>query len=147
MKAIDTAKKTCIDLGHEQIDLDHEKLFALIDQIAAAMVIGLGEDTCAGIIDELVGYTKTHFAMEERLMARCHYADAAAHKAQHDDFVGKVAKLRTRVADRLAVLSIETLAVMREWLVEHIQKSDRALVAELAGGIAPAPQTIDGCNR
>lgn len=119
-------------LDHNQIDRDHQKLFDLIDQLAAAMKAGEGKEVCATLIDQLIGFARTHFAMEERLMGQQRYPQAAAHKAEHDGFVGKVVNLRQKIDSGSTVLSSEMLSVMRDWLNNHIQKNCKALIAGLS---------------
>jgi len=111
-------------LRHDQTDGDHRKLFDLVDQLAAAVIAGEEMDVCATIIDrlidQLIGYTRSRFATEACLMTRHCYAQAAAQKAEHDDFIDKVVNLRQKIGSGSAVLSIETLSVMRDWLNDHV---------------------------
>lgn len=140
-----------LTLGHDQIDCDHQKLFDLLDQLGAAQTLfdlldqlaaaikaGEGKEVCVTLIDQLIdqliSFTRSLFATEERLMTRHRYAQAAAHKAECDGFVAKVLRLRQKIGSGSAVLSIETLSVMRDWLSNHIEKNCKALVAS---GAAP----------
>ena len=110
-------------LRHDQIERNHRKLFDLLDQLAAAVKTGEEKEVCVSIIDQLISFTRSHFATEERLMTRHRYAQAAAHKAEHDDFIDKVVKLRQKIGNGSAVLSIEMLSVMRDWLNDHVERN------------------------
>lgn len=120
-------------LGHARIDHDHRRLFDLIDQLATAMRQGNSRDVCAKVLDQLVTYTRTHFAMEELLMRQHRYPQALAHKAEHDGFVASVGDFQKKLQTGSSVVSLEMLTVLRDWLANHIQKTDKALVSGLAG--------------
>ena len=47
------------------------------------------------------------------------------HKKLHDDFVGKVMCLKDRLNQDQAVLAMELITEMRDWLAQHIQNADR----------------------
>ena len=123
-----------LKVGHSLIDRDHRKLVALINALGDAMSTGQGKDVCGGILDELVNYTRTHFAMEERLMSEYGYADTAAHKAEHAGLVRDVIAFQRQYAAGTAMLSVSLLHFMMEWLTHHILESDQALAKSLPPG-------------
>lgn len=118
-------------LGHAKIDGDHQKLFDLINRLAGAMKTGEGKQACGAILNELVSYTRTHFSMEEASMSRHGYPQAAAHKAEHDKFVNKIQEFKNKFEAGSGVVTIEILTFLRDWLSNHIQKIDKALVGAL----------------
>lgn len=129
MSAI-TMNKNLI-LGHDKIDGDHQKLFDLIDQLAMAMKAGKGKEACTPVLRELLSYTKTHFSMEEALMGRHGTPNAAAHKSEHDKFVGRIEDFRNKFEAGSSVVTIEILTFLRDWLSTHIQRTDKAMVGAL----------------
>lgn len=118
-------------LGHKRIDSDHQKLIALINQLSDAMTKRVGKEACCGVLQELVSYFQTHFAMEEDLMARHNYSQSAAHKAEHVQFVKQVEELQAKFETGSVTLSISLLNFLRNWLANHILMTDKALVAAL----------------
>lgn len=122
---------TSLILGHDRIDTDHQKLFDLIEQLASAMNTGKDKRACVRVCSELLGYTRTHFAMEEALMSHHGYAQAAAHQAEHDKFVARLDGFRQMLDAGSVVLSIEILTFLLDWLRSHILLTDKALVATL----------------
>ncbi|MBY6261302.1 HAMP domain-containing protein [Azospirillum sp. 412522] len=145
-------------VGEEEIDTDHMILIALMNEAAAlaeraragTASQGTGSRRAAAqALEEAVGrlltYTILHFEEEERLMDRCGYPDAEAHKVQHAALLARAGKLRHRL-DAGDSVSDELLALVREWLFEHIQRADKRIGEHLAatgrtGGIRTAAPT------
>ncbi|MDO8964396.1 MAG: bacteriohemerythrin, partial [Coriobacteriia bacterium] len=95
---------------------------------------GEGRLVLGGIVDGLIEYTHVHFAAEERFFVAYDYPEAAAHKAQHDEFVTKVTDFRGGLDQGRLMLTLEVMDFLSEWLVGHIQGSDREYVPYLRGG-------------
>jgi hemerythrin len=121
-----------LEVGHAGIDSDHKKLVALVNQLADAMAAGQGKEVCGKVLAELASYTKTHFAMEERLMAAHGYPKAAEHKSEHDKLVKEVLDFKAKFDAGSVMLSVSLLNFLKQWLAHHIHESDTALVAGLA---------------
>ena len=121
-------------VGHSAIDRDHEKLVGLINALGGAMESGKGQDICASILNELVNYTKTHFAMEEQLMTVHQYESAAAHRAEHAKLIQEVVAFQDELRAGTSILSVSLLHFLMEWLTRHILVSDKALATALARG-------------
>src|SRR5579862_7146579 len=120
--------KESYSIGVAEIDAQHRKLYHLADQLHAAMNAGKSSDVIAQVLAELVMYTKTHFAAEERLMQRCGYPEFAAHKATHDELTRRVVDLQQQQKSGKTMLSIETLRFLSQWLQQHIGGTDRKYV-------------------
>ncbi|MFZ2853309.1 MAG: bacteriohemerythrin [Rhodocyclaceae bacterium] len=118
-------------LNYSKIDNDHQKLFDLINQLAATMKAGEAKQACSAVINELTAYTKTHFSMEEALMSHHGYSQAAAHKTEHDKFIKNILDFKSKFEAGSGIVTIEILTFLRDWLSNHIQKTDKALVAVL----------------
>ncbi|PWC78278.1 bacteriohemerythrin [Azospirillum sp. TSH64] len=126
-------------VGEEGIDTDHMILIALMNEAAslAGQAGRSGGDRRAAAralgeaIGRLLAYTALHFEQEERLMDRCGYPDARAHKAQHEALRARADGLRRRL-DAGDSVADELLALVREWLFEHIQRADKRIGEHLA---------------
>lgn len=121
-----------LSVGNAQIDDDHRQLFRLLDRLQLAMKQGKANTVMGGILDELVGYTVTHFQREEQFMRRIGYADFAAHKAEHDKLIAQVQDLQARFKSGAITLSISTHQFLGDWLNSHIMQSDMKLARALA---------------
>ena len=123
-----------LKLGHSLIDRDHQRLVALINALGDAMSTGQGSEVCGHVLDELIDYTKTHFAREEQLMSRHHYAATSEHKAEHAKLVREVVEFKGKFDAGTAVLSVSLLHFLMEWLTHHILESDQALARSIPRG-------------
>lgn len=116
-------------------DQQHQKLFAIMNELGDAMRIGKGKETVGKTVSELLDYTRTHFRDEEDLMKKTNYPQFAAHQEMHKKFVADVESLQKQ-AQQGRANSIQVLSLLRDWLVNHIQKTDMQYSAHLnAAGI------------
>ncbi len=107
------------------IDAQHQSLLAIGRELHIAMSTGQSKAVMGKILDRLVQYTTMHFAHEERLLQAHGYPGFAGHKAQHDALAAKVVQFQVDFKAGRAAVSIELLSFLKNWLVEHIQGSDR----------------------
>jgi hemerythrin len=115
-----------MSVGIEQFDDDHKKLVSMLNNLFDGMQSGKAKDVLGPILDELVAYTKTHFAREEEAMAKLGYQEFASHKREHDDLTQQVIDVQTKFhKDLTASLSMEVMNFLKNWLVKHIQGTDR----------------------
>jgi hemerythrin len=119
-----------------QCDQQHKRLFEIINELADAMRTGQGNEILGKTVAQLLDYTRTHFRQEEELMKKAGYPDLAAHQAMHQKFVAEVEGAIRKAQAGQAVNSIQLLNMLRDWLVNHIQKVDKQYSAYLnAAGI------------
>ncbi len=112
-------------VGIEEMDNDHKKLLSLINQLQTAVHYYTGKEFEEKALDELVDYTKTHFKKEEKLMAENDYADLDAHKLKHKEFIDKVDHFLEQYKSDADVTMIDTLAFLKNWLIKHINGTDK----------------------
>jgi hemerythrin len=118
-------------LGHENIDAQHKRLFALANELHTAMTQGQGKGALSLTLNNLVDYTKTHFANEERLMQTHHYPDYAEHKAAHDALTSRVIEFQKNFEAGRVGMTIELLQFLKDWLRTHIGETDHKVAAFL----------------
>jgi hemerythrin len=124
-----------LSVKHESIDVEHQQLVALINQLHEAMSKGKGREAIGRVLSGLLEYTRTHFVAEEHIMVANAYPGYRQQKAAHDEFVQKVVDLRTRLLGGESVVTIEVMKFIKEWLTDHIQGMDRELGAYLNGKV------------
>jgi hemerythrin len=113
-----------LSVGVKVSDDDHKRLIDLVNRLDDGMRTGQGKEVVGKVLDELVRYTKFHFAREEQMFAKTGYP-AAVHKKEHDDLVKQVLDLQARYQKGELALSMETLEFLKNWLVNHIQGTDK----------------------
>jgi hemerythrin-like metal-binding protein len=114
-----------LEIGIPVIDADHKVLVSLLNQVFDTVGDNEEKATLGSVLNSLVEYTEYHFAREETLLEVAGYADLGPHKARHRHLEEKVAAIRSRFeSDPESVHGEEVLDFLRDWLVEHIEKSD-----------------------
>jgi hemerythrin len=73
----------------------------------------------------LVDYVQVHFTTEEKLLNENDYPYLLSHKQEHDKFIEKVKELYSRALSGSSRVSIEMLIFLRDWLLNHIIKTDK----------------------
>jgi hemerythrin len=117
-------------------DAQHQKLFAIMNELADAMRLGKGQEILSRTIGELMQYTRTHFQQEEALLRKANFPQLAAHQQMHQRFVADLEMLDRNTREGRTGNSVPLLNMLRDWLVNHIQKMDKAYSAHLnAAGI------------
>ncbi|HEY3281463.1 MAG TPA: bacteriohemerythrin [Armatimonadota bacterium] len=114
-------------VGVPSIDLQHQKLIDLMNELHEAMRTGKGGDQIAKTLKELVGYTLVHFGNEERLMKAHAYGEYERHKGIHDDLVATVKELQQKVLSGNAFVTIQVMNMLKDWLANHIRGEDQKL--------------------
>ena len=120
-------------IGSAEVDWEHTLQLDLLDRFATQLGTGADREALAATLDQLVDFTKMHFASEEALMRLYGYERFAAHVAQHEETVERIDALRDACEAGAEDLTAETLAHLRHWLVEHIRYADRAFGRFLVG--------------
>ena len=110
-----------LDTGIDVIDQQHQRIVALINQLAEAT----GRDDQAAVLEELVDYTLSHFAFEEELLEESGYTFGPAHKRVHDMFVRRVSEYRMRF-EAGEDIAAELKGMLARWLFNHIRGDDKA---------------------
>lgn len=107
-------------------DSQHRKLFALAQGLHDAMRAGKGREVLARCLNELVTYTKTHFAEEESLMARHGYAELSHHQLQHLQLIRKISEFQKQFDSGNAFITIELMDFIQDWITSHIMQADHS---------------------
>ena len=115
-----------MSVGVAVIDADHKKLVSMVNELYDAIQAGKGKEKVGPVLDGLIDYTKMHFAREEKFFAQTAYADAPAHKKEHEELTKQVASVQTKYkAGATSTLSLEVMNFLKNWLISHIQGSDK----------------------
>ena len=115
-----------MSVGVREIDAEHKNLVSMLNNLYDGMQSGKAQEALAKVLDELISYTASHFAHEERLFAQTGYPAADGHIAEHRALTKQALEVQSKYkAGATAALSMEVLNFLRNWLVNHIQGSDR----------------------
>ncbi len=122
---MDWSDEFCV--GVAKLDQEHMRLVEIINELHDAMLSRRTAEVLNDATDRMAAYAAGHFSTEDRLMIRHGYPRHRQHKLQHDVFTQKAIELQTRVSQKTLVLSLEVLAFLRNWLANHILRSDKEL--------------------
>jgi hemerythrin len=101
-------------------------------------VIGLGgknRDRVGQVINNLVGYTTSHFQFEESMQEEAAYSFLKVHKKLHERFVKRVDEFQTRF-QRGEDVCKELHQLMFSWLYVHIHSEDMDYVPTIQNSIS-----------
>lgn len=112
-------------VGVKEIDAQHKKLVDLVNELHEAMKQGKGKEMLSKVLDSLINYTASHFATEEKYMTKFNYPQYPTHKAEHEKLVKKVLSLQSDFNTGKAVLTLDIMNFLKDWLVNHIQGTDK----------------------
>jgi hemerythrin-like metal-binding protein len=115
-----------LHVGFPEIDKQHKKLVDYLNKLHDAMKAGKGKEVMGPILGELITYTVEHFAYEEGEMQKKAYPQMVAHKSEHQKLVTQVSDFK-RKFDQGALVTTELMSFLKNWLQDHIQKSDKSL--------------------
>lgn len=109
----------------QEIDEQHKVLVGLLNELHRAIREHHGKATSREILKRLAEYTRTHFLLEESLMRLTHYPGFEIHKRQHQELMEQVDALQSKLDRENAAISFELLHFLKNWLVQHINESDK----------------------
>lgn len=115
------------EVNVESIDTQHKKLVELLNKLAEEMSQGKGSDVLNAIFNELADYTIYHFADEEKYFDQINYPLSDEHKEKHRLFIEQLSGFRADFEIKKIGVSIEVMRFLKDWLIEHISKTDMGL--------------------
>ncbi len=115
----------------QAIDDQHRELVSILNRLFVAVAKREGDQAIVGILDALLTYTGTHFALEERLMKQAGYEDYEAHKAEHRKLLAELDQLCKKHMIEEKAIYFEMLSFLKTWLRAHIQGVDTKYSAAL----------------
>jgi hemerythrin len=127
-------------VGVEEIDDDHKRLLALVNELHDALEAGAAWDVLDSVLDGLMLYVSYHFAHEETLFTRTDYPGYERHRRQHQALTITVQEIQADFqANASETLPYQVLDFLKNWLYEHIMGSDRAFGVYYRAWLARQP--------
>ena len=111
-------------VGIPEIDAQHKKLVALLNELFKAMRVGAGTHVMGKLFESLVQYTNQHFTFEENYMRKAGYAGLAEHIEEHRKLTQQVHELELKFRAGRVAISMQVMTFLKEWLQAHILGSD-----------------------
>lgn len=108
-----------------EIDEQHKVLVGLVNEMHAAIREQRGREECGAVLEQLIEYTRVHFATEESVMSVMRYPELEQHRAEHQKLMDEVSQLKARFDDGSVNLTMELMHFLKAWLHNHIHGSDK----------------------
>lgn len=115
-----------LSVGVQKFDAEHQQLISFINKLNQSLKIGGAQKTMEGILVDLIKYTSIHFKHEEDYMVLYDYPGYGDHRKEHEELKMKVVDFHDRFVAQKTAFSLELMIFLRDWLINHIQKSDMA---------------------
>lgn len=117
--------------GLTAIDAQHAEMADRLNRLYQQRAEGHGHDVLLITFNSMIGITRNHFNYEERLLESHGYSELEAHKAEHAELLRQVEELQSRLTSGSLTFSSHVMALLKEWLIDHILEEDGAYVAHL----------------
>ncbi|MES0489749.1 MAG: bacteriohemerythrin [Leptospirales bacterium] len=111
--------------GIKLIDLQHKRLFEIINQLHDKMHDAADEMSLLTTFDSMSQYARIHFQSEESLLEKYKYHDIDIQKAEHNEFYGEIESLKEEFhKNGISNLFSESLTYLLNWVVRHVETHD-----------------------
>ena len=125
-----------LSVNIKTIDDQHKKLVDMVNNLHDSMKSGKAKDLMNSLVSELAAYTDYHFKTEEELFQKHKYNETVKHKAEHDALRKEVVALKGKLDSGEAIITVEVLYFLKDWLTKHILGSDKKYTLHLnAAGV------------
>ena len=111
-----------------EIDRQHQKLVEMLNLLNTAFIEKQQQNIVKEILKQMAEYAVYHFSYEEKYFREFNYVNTAEHIEEHRNFMDKVQEFEEKYQTNPGVLSIEVLNFLKDWLVNHINGSDRKYI-------------------
>jgi hemerythrin len=91
--------KMNLSSGVTKIDQEHQTLLAILDGLNEAVKSKKSREEIYRLIDEVIAFTRLHFATEERFMSESAYTDVEFHKKKHRQLMEDALHMKGKLAD------------------------------------------------
>jgi hemerythrin-like metal-binding protein len=110
------------------LDDHHKNLLKLFNDAYDLIISNAPVENTIKLLSELKVYSIFHFSEEEKLMRAANYPNLDEHIIEHKKFIEDVTKFKDAISEQTAELNEEIFLFLSDWLIHHIQKTDRKYI-------------------
>lgn len=114
-----------LSLNNEDIDAQHQKLFALTNELIDQSDAHAHSEIVNETLYELLKYIDVHFTDEEELLEKINYPKLDEHKKLHRGFTKKIAMFCHDVVKGKAKITENLLEYLIAWILQHTGIDDQ----------------------
>jgi len=115
-------------VGISIIDEQHKKFIEIINKAIVAKEHNDNPEELKELLYRITKHAILHFSTEEVYMIESNYIEYIRHKKEHHDFERKIISYCKKVADGDYQITNEKLEHLKQWVVNHIQGTDKKYV-------------------
>jgi hemerythrin-like metal-binding protein len=123
-------------VGNDELDVQHQTVVAMINDLHAAIGRQAGDTVVASLMDRLLAYTTLHFAHEEKLLQECEFPHLDRHRRLHQKMLAKTRNLWERSLVPGGVSAEELLRFLKAWWTIHVCGEDQEYAPYLQEALA-----------
>ena len=112
-------------VGVSIIDKEHKNIINIINKVIAAKQHKDNPEEITEVLNEMTKYTHEHFKNEEAYMIKFNFPMYQYHREEHLGFSMRILSYQSRVTNGDYEVANEILEYLKQWLVDHIQKTDK----------------------
>ena len=112
----------------KEIDIQHKKIFVLINDLNKAIINKNFSETLRKIIDGLVDYSIYHFETEEKYFKKFKFEYSDEHKKEHESFKKKITEIIKKIDNNEMEISFELVDFLEDWIINHVTGSDQKYI-------------------
>ncbi len=114
-----------LSVNIEEVDRHHKILINLMNDVYRGVMLEQPTDSVHHALDELVNFTVTHFAYEEKLFSEHGYPDQHSHSEKHKALLSQVGDVVNRYKSGDTSVGTAMMMFLKDWLVKHIMGTDQ----------------------
>jgi hemerythrin len=124
-------------LGISFADVQHQQLADSINRLHQALLDGREKIVIGRALEELITYSKAHFAAEEKVLLSYGYPDFLSHHSEHECLAYAVLELYQKIMSGEVRLNTFAVTFLKDWLREEILRADTKFAPFLKGKGVP----------
>jgi methyl-accepting chemotaxis protein len=114
-----------MDNAIEEMDEQHRKIVQMVDQLYIGLRTDKPKKEIKELLKMLVDYTAWHFSSEERYFQEFEFANATAHKKEHDAFMAHIDSFRKKYQAGKIKFYDDVMRYNKTWIEEHFATADK----------------------
>lgn len=119
-------------LGFRSLDVEHEIQLRIANALVKALGSRGDRKLAARDLEELVDFTRSHFAYETEIMGRYEYPEAAHHEREHELWLAEANNLEEASSAGRSPLTLGGAVAVWDSIVSHIETMDQAFATYLS---------------
>jgi hemerythrin-like metal-binding protein len=101
-------------------DVQHKQIVDIINRLHQSVVEGREKKVIGKNLNDLIRYTKAHFAVEEQVLQSCGYPDFIAHHTEHECLAYAVLEFYQKLMTNEVGITTGAVDFLKDWMGEEI---------------------------